>query len=121
MPDLEKALKSYAIDEYYGKAFDLVLSGKARDAFDLTKEPDKVRERYGQHDLRAGPAALAPPDRSRHALRADELALRRQRQSRNRLLGHARRQFRSAEEPALPQARSRPLRAARRHGRRAAC
>ena len=47
MPDLEKALKSYAIDEYYGKAFDLVLSGKARDAFDLTKEPDKSRERYG--------------------------------------------------------------------------
>ena len=48
MPDLEKALKSYAIDEYYGKAFDLVLSGKARDAFDLTKEPDTVRERYGK-------------------------------------------------------------------------
>ena len=47
MPDLEKALKSYAIDEYYGKAFDLVLSGKARDAFDLTKESDKMRERYG--------------------------------------------------------------------------
>jgi uncharacterized protein (DUF1501 family) len=48
MPDLEKALHDYAIDEYYGKAFDLVLSGKARDAFDLTKEPDKVRERYGR-------------------------------------------------------------------------
>jgi uncharacterized protein (DUF1501 family) len=47
MPDLEKALKSQAIDEYYGKAFDLVLSGKARDAFDLTKETDKMRERYG--------------------------------------------------------------------------
>src|SRR5579871_4731731 len=47
MPDLEKALKSYAIDEYYAKAFDLVLSGKARDAFDLTKEPDKMRDRYG--------------------------------------------------------------------------
>src|SRR5437870_4371966 len=47
MPDLQKALKSYAIDEYYGKAFDLVLSGKARDAFDLTKEPDKSRARYG--------------------------------------------------------------------------
>ena len=41
MPDLEKALNDYAIDEYYGKAFDLVLSGKARDAFDLAKEPDK--------------------------------------------------------------------------------
>src|SRR5438132_267670 len=47
-PDLEKALKSYAIDEYYAKAFDLVLSGKARDAFDLTKEPDQMRERYGK-------------------------------------------------------------------------
>src|SRR5437764_3535727 len=47
MPDLEKALKSYAIDDYYGKAFDLVLSGKARDAFELTKEPDKTRDRYG--------------------------------------------------------------------------
>src|SRR5579863_1778397 len=48
MPDLEKALNDYAIDEYYGKAFDLVLSGKARDAFDLNKEPDAVRERYGR-------------------------------------------------------------------------
>src|ERR1039457_148383 len=48
MPGLENALKSYAIDEYYGKAFDLVLSGKARDAFDLTKETDKMRERYGR-------------------------------------------------------------------------
>src|SRR5205085_5288786 len=48
MPDLEKALKDYAIDEYYAKAYDLVLSGKAREAFDLSKEPDKVRERYGR-------------------------------------------------------------------------
>ncbi|MBI3665723.1 MAG: DUF1501 domain-containing protein [Acidobacteria bacterium] len=48
MPDLEKALKPYALDEYYEKAYDLVLSGKARDAFDLTKEPDKVRDRYGR-------------------------------------------------------------------------
>ncbi|MEO8660767.1 MAG: DUF1501 domain-containing protein, partial [Bryobacteraceae bacterium] len=47
MPDLEKALKDYAIDEYYGKAFDLVLSGKARAAFELSHESDKVRERYG--------------------------------------------------------------------------
>jgi len=49
MPDLEKALNASAVDEYYGKAYDLVLSGKARDAMDLAKEPDKVRERYGMH------------------------------------------------------------------------
>jgi hypothetical protein len=48
MRDLEKSLNDQAIDEYYGKAFDLVLSGKARDAFDLEKEPEKVRERYGR-------------------------------------------------------------------------
>ena len=47
MPDLEKALNDYAIDEYYGKAYDLVLSGKARDAFDLEKESEKTRDRYG--------------------------------------------------------------------------
>jgi hypothetical protein len=48
MPELEKAVSSYALNEYYEKAYDLVLSGKARDAFDLTKEPDKVRDRYGR-------------------------------------------------------------------------
>src|SRR6516165_2358905 len=49
MPELEKALNDYAVDEYYGKAYELVLSGKARDAMDLEKEPAKTRERYGKH------------------------------------------------------------------------
>jgi hypothetical protein len=49
MPGLEKALGDYAVDEYYGKAYDLVLSGKARDAMDLQKESPKMRERYGEH------------------------------------------------------------------------
>ena len=48
MPDLEKAVEKHALDEYYEKAFDLVLSGKARDAFDLEKEPDEMRNRYGR-------------------------------------------------------------------------
>ena len=65
MPDLEKALNSQAIDEYYGKAFDLVLSGKARDAFDLAKESDKMRERYGMTTFGQGLVAFAPADRSR--------------------------------------------------------
>lgn len=34
--------------EYYEKAFDLVLSGKARDAFDLDKESSQMRDRYGR-------------------------------------------------------------------------
>ena len=48
MPDLEKAVSSYALDEHYERSFDLVLSGKARDAFDLEKEPSEVRDRYGR-------------------------------------------------------------------------
>src|SRR2546422_2665443 len=49
MPDLQKALNDYAVDEYYGKAYDLVLSGKTRDAMDLEKESATMRERYGLH------------------------------------------------------------------------
>ncbi len=49
MKDLEKAVSSYALTEYYEKAYDLVLSGKARDSFDLNLEPDAARERYGRH------------------------------------------------------------------------
>ena len=47
--DFEAAVKPYALDQYYSRAFDLVMSGKARNAFDLTKEPAKVRDRYGRH------------------------------------------------------------------------
>src|SRR3989440_11560320 len=49
MPELEKTLNEFAVDEYYGKAYDLVLSGRARDAMDLEKEAPKVRERDGMH------------------------------------------------------------------------
>src|SRR5262249_33842977 len=49
MPELQKALNEYAVDEYYGKAYDLVLSGKTRNAMDLEKESSKMGERYGMH------------------------------------------------------------------------
>src|SRR5262249_37137934 len=47
MPALEKATSKYDLDEYYGKALGLVISGRARNAFDLAKEPKTLRERYG--------------------------------------------------------------------------
>jgi hypothetical protein len=49
MPLVEKAVAASAVDQYYEKAFSLILSGRARDAFDLDAEPDTVRERYGRH------------------------------------------------------------------------
>jgi hypothetical protein len=54
MPDMEKAVEKFALDKYYQKAFDLVSSGRARDAFDLTKESDKLRDRYGRHTFGQG-------------------------------------------------------------------
>ena len=38
-----------AMDQFERKAVDLMTSNKARDAFDLSKEPLSVRERYGWH------------------------------------------------------------------------
>ncbi len=49
MPELEKAVAKYDLDEYYQKALGLVISGRARDAFALSKEPAATRDRYGRN------------------------------------------------------------------------
>lgn len=54
MPQIDKAVSSYALDSYYQKAFDLILSGRARAAFDLGQESEKVRDRYGRHTFGQG-------------------------------------------------------------------
>lgn len=38
-----------ALDKYEAQAVEMLLGGRARAAFDLTQEPDRVRERYGKH------------------------------------------------------------------------
>ncbi len=48
MPAVEAAVARYELDEYTQKALGLVLSGRARAAFDLTAEPDALRDRYGR-------------------------------------------------------------------------
>lgn len=49
MPDIEKSVESYNLNEYYDRAISLIVSGRARNAFDLEQEPFKVRERYGRN------------------------------------------------------------------------
>ncbi len=49
LKELDRAVKSYALNEYYDKALSLVLSGRARDAFDLHAEKPEVRDRYGRN------------------------------------------------------------------------
>ena len=49
MPDLEQAVAKHDLDGYYGQALGLVVSGRAKRAFDLTEEKPEVRERYGKN------------------------------------------------------------------------
>ena len=54
MPKMEKAVENHALDEYYKQAFGLILSGRARNAFDLAHEKDALRDRYGRHAFGQG-------------------------------------------------------------------
>jgi hypothetical protein len=49
MPEIDKAVESYNLDDYYQRALSLIISGRARKAFDLTQEPEKMRDRYGRN------------------------------------------------------------------------
>jgi hypothetical protein len=49
MPAMDRATAKYDLDEYYDQALSLVMSGRARDAFDLKKESDEIRDRYGRN------------------------------------------------------------------------
>ena len=49
MPEIEKAVSEFALDDYDKKALELVISGRARKAFDLGEEKKELREQYGMH------------------------------------------------------------------------
>src|SRR5216110_1813421 len=49
MPDIDKAVESYNLDDYYQRALSLIVSGRARTAFDLAQEPEMMRDRYGRN------------------------------------------------------------------------
>jgi len=49
MQDVEKAVAQYNLDEYYDRALNLIVSGRARDAFSLDRESPEMRDRYGRH------------------------------------------------------------------------
>jgi hypothetical protein len=47
--DLDRGGSMEAMDRYNQQAVEMVAGRRARDAFDLSREPDRVRERYGKH------------------------------------------------------------------------
>jgi hypothetical protein len=49
MTDLDRAVSKFELDTYYDKALGLILSGRAREAFNLAAETTGTRERYGKN------------------------------------------------------------------------
>lgn len=49
MPNVEKAVKDYNLNQYYEQALTLISSGRARDAFAIEQEPRELRDRYGRN------------------------------------------------------------------------
>ncbi len=48
-PDIDKAVANYNLDDYYHRALNLIVSGRARTAFDLSQESGRMRDRYGRN------------------------------------------------------------------------
>lgn len=46
---LERTVQQHALDDYYEKALGLVLSGRAREAFNLKAEKKETRDQYGRN------------------------------------------------------------------------
>lgn len=49
MPTIDKAVEEYNIDEFYDQALNLLVSGRAREAFAIESENEKLRDRYGRN------------------------------------------------------------------------
>lgn len=49
MPKLDNAVKDLNLNQYYEQALELIVSGRAREAFDLGSEDHATREAYGRN------------------------------------------------------------------------
>ncbi len=47
--EIEKAVAGENLDQYYSQALNLILSGRAREAFDLNQESEAMRDSYGRN------------------------------------------------------------------------
>ena len=49
MPTINQAVEEYKLSENYDRALSLIISGRARDAFNLNAEDDALRDSYGRN------------------------------------------------------------------------
>ena len=66
MPEIDKAVAKYDLDEYYDKALSLIISGRAREAFDLERGAGRD-PRHATAGTRSARAACWPAGWSRPA------------------------------------------------------
>ena len=82
---LNETVEHTNMDAFTAQAWKMILTPAVRDAFDLSKESDKMKERYGKDSIGQSCSAGAPAGRSRQPFR-DRGGISRQ------LLGHPQRQ-----------------------------
>lgn len=49
MPEINRAVENLQLDSYYDQALNLIVSGRAREAFNIASEPSSLRDRYGKN------------------------------------------------------------------------
>ncbi|RMF42651.1 MAG: DUF1501 domain-containing protein [Planctomycetota bacterium] len=49
MPEINAAVENFELDTYYDQALNLIVSGRAREAFNLSAEPAGLRDKYGRN------------------------------------------------------------------------
>ena len=49
MPEIDRAVAKTNLNEYYDRALNLIVSGRARDAFMIEREPSAIRDQYGRN------------------------------------------------------------------------
>ena len=49
MPDVDKAVENYNLNDYHDRALNLIVSGRARNAFAISEENEKTRQMYGDN------------------------------------------------------------------------
>ena len=49
MPEIDKAVADFKLNEYYDRALSLIVSGRAREAFNIQAESPQTRDLYGRN------------------------------------------------------------------------
>ncbi|MFN3189091.1 MAG: DUF1501 domain-containing protein [Aureliella sp.] len=49
MPAINEAVKDFQLDSYYDQALNLIVSGRAREAFNISEESAQLRDKYGRN------------------------------------------------------------------------